>query len=669
SRIAGSAHWDGAFTRRLDFEWRDYWTPETSTDHFVGRLDELEKLRGNLGESGGVAVVQSIGGFGGVGKTALSVAFGNRYRDQFPGGRVFHDFRSYRWSRSDTAADALGSVLKAVGAAGIDEIARLDHRERAELWQAVASDRRLLMVWDNVDGVEQLDGLIVRGDGCATIVTSRDIVRVEGVKPMRLDVLDEADAVAMFTAIAGEHPPELVAELVRRDLYVPVLIRTHAEEVVNEEIALDEIIADLPDPAAARHDPQPDHQKDLFDRLEGSYRRLDEQTRLAFRVLGAHPGYSATAGSLAAAMGCELDEAARRMKRLVAAGLAERNLEGGGQRDHRLRAYKAHDLIRAYGAHLAQRESVPGEDGEPIGERLHTQLALMGYFVDQLTGETFMNKKDWFGIESDSIRDLALSGTSDAHARLARFIGYRALVYCRYDVAEAAFRHAKTLAERAGDTQRTAHMLWGLGEVGRMTGDLEEAAEQYGRALAASRAAADPGGIGNAERGLGEVAQLLGDADEAEARYRAAMEAYGEIEDRRRIAYVQRGLARVAELRGDHALAEERFAAALESSRAVGDAVGVAYARRGTAEVLLAAGDLDRSVEQWRAAEAAFEEVGSPVGVATSWQGLGKVAFARGELDEAEDLFEQAYRVYREHGDTVAVEEVVADLARLREAR
>ncbi|GAB3225133.1 hypothetical protein GCM10027447_14260 [Glycomyces halotolerans] len=662
-RLTAAGHasidWDGAFTRRLGFEWRDYWAPDSSGAHFVGREAELEKLQANLDESSGLAVVQSIGGFGGVGKTALAVAFGNRFRNRFPGGRVFHDFHSYRGSRSDTAADALGSVLKAVGAATTDELARLGHRERADLWQSVAAGRRLLMVWDNVDGLEQLDGLIVRGDGCATIVTSRDIVRVEpNVRPLRLDVLEEADAIAMFTAIAGDHHPGgLVAELVRRDLYVPVLISTHAEEVAGEEIALEEIIDDLPDPATARRASHPDHQKDLFDRLEGSYLRLDPEARYAFRALGAHPGYSATAGSLAAIMGCELTEAERRMRRLVKTGLAERDLADGGRRDRRLRAYKAHDLIRAYGAHLAELES-----GDELDRSRRT---LIDHFQEQLTGSTFTNQKDWFGIEADSIRDLALSGTSDAHARLARYTGYRALVFNRYDSADVAFQHALALAERTGDIQRVAHMRWGLGEVARLTGELDTAEDRYRSALEASRTADDLGGIGNAERGLGEIAQLQGRADDAEAHYSTAMDAYLSIPDPRRAAYTQRGLARVAELGGDFALAEERFNAALETSRGQDDQVGVAYAQRGVADVVLAAGEADRAGEHYRAAQATFEAIGHPVGVATTWHGLGNVASARGDLDEARTLFERAAEVYRSHDEALWSERVTADLARL----
>ncbi|MCH7230873.1 tetratricopeptide repeat protein [Glycomyces sp. L485] len=663
STLAGRADWDGAFTRRLDFDWRDYWAPDTSGAHFVGRREELEKLKVNLDESGGLAVVQSIGGFGGVGKTALAVAFGNHYRERFPGGRVFHDFRSYRGGRSDTASDALGSILKAIGAATPDEVGRLDHRGRADRWQAVASGRRLLMIWDNVDSAEQLDGLTVRGDGCATIVTSRDIIRVEpGVKPLRLDVLDEADAIDMFKAIAGDHPEELVAELMRRDLYVPVLISTHAEEVANEEIALEEIIDDLPDPSTARHTTHADHQSDLFERLEGSYRRLNDDARFAFRVLGAHPGYAPTLGSLAAGMGCDVSEAERRMRRLVKAGLAERHLTDGPRRERELRAYRSHDLIRAYGAHLAELEPPAWDEGEKADERTRTRSALSEYYLRMLIDQGFNDQKAWFSIEADSIRDLALTGTSEVHARLARYTGYRALVFNRYDAADVVFHHGKAIAEQVGDTQRTAHMFWGLGEVARLRGELDSAADRYRKALDNSRTVDDAGGIGNAERGLGEVAQLLRRADQAEEHYSKAMEAYLSIGDRRRAAYVQRGLARVAELQEEYGVAEERFLAALKTSRSLDDQVAVGYAQRGLGDVALAADDPGRAETRYREAIATFESVGDMVGAANGLHGLGRVALARGDMGLARDQFEAALEVYKRFDATVWVERVRADL-------
>jgi tetratricopeptide (TPR) repeat protein len=656
--LGAVADWDGAFARRAETPWRDSWNPGVTGRHFVGRLAELELLRTNLEEARGLAVIQSIGGFGGVGKTALAVAFAERFRDRFE-GRVFHDFESYRSVRADTAADALGSVLTGIGAATPEEVELLDHRARVDRWRAAAAGRRLLMVWDNVDSLEQLDGLLVRGDGCAAIVTTRDRIRIDGEeRPLRLDVLEEADAVAMFARIAGEdHPPELVAELVRRDLRVPVLIATHAREVVTEEAALEEIIADLPEASAVRRKAYPYLQRDLFDRLVGSYRRLDPDERRAFRVFGAHPGAVVTLGSLAVAMECPLREASRRMSGLIRAGLAERDLSGEGGGERELRRYRAHDLLRVYGARLAEeRDDFTG-----------TRAALAQHYLDRL-GRDFGERPEWFGAEVETIRALCVAAETEQFAHLARFLGYRGLRYSRYDAAETGFRHAERVDRARGDKRRTAHSLWGLGEVARLRGRLDQAEADYRAALELSEVMADPSGVGNARRGLAETAQLRRDAGQAEVHYTAAMDAYREGGLDHQMIYVERGLGRVAQLRGDFALAAERFGAALEASRAEEDGYGSAFALLGSGDAALGLGDPDGAESRYREAMALFEAAGDPVGRACAVHGLGNVVLSRGDAALARERLEAAEEEYRKHHAGRNLEDLAADFERLEAA-
>ncbi|HEU5127711.1 MAG TPA: tetratricopeptide repeat protein [Glycomyces sp.] len=655
--------WDRAFLRREHVEaLRDYWEPDTGGEHFVGRRGELAKLEAALEEPEGLAVVRSVGGFGGVGKTALAVAFSARNRSRFPDGRIFHDFRSYRGGRSDTAAEALGTVLTEIGAVKPDEVSKLSHRERVRRWHEVVSGRRLLMVWDNVERREQLDGLIVDADGCATIVTSRDAVLGRGGHHLDLDVLDKDDAIAMFRGIAGDdHPPELVEELVRLDLHVPVLIHAHATEVANAVSGLRSIIRALPEPSKARHRSDAERQKALFRLLEGSYRRLAEQERLAFRVLGAHPGYRATTGSLAAVMGCDLDEANRRMGALVRSGLATRD-HTDDHDDPELCTHRAHDLVRAYGAHLAEREPAALQDGAAGTETARVHAALADYYFEFLGGGTASNRRDWFSVEVESIRDLVLANDGERFGHLARFLGYRGIVFSRYDAAEAGFLHAKEIDERRGDTARTAHCLWGLGEIARTRNELDLARRRYGEALTLSTRAQDPGGIGNAERGLGEVAQFRDEADEAQARYEAAMAAYRSVDNRHRVIYVQRGLARVAELKEDFARARELFATALAGSRDEDDPVGEAAALLGLADVALAERDLREARDRYRDAEATSKRAGDPVAAARAVRGLGAVALARGDRAAARDRFEAARKVFDEYDATMWLGRTQADL-------
>lgn len=623
--------------------WRDYWHPDQSGAGFVGREADLAHLREAVESPDAIARVQSIGGFGGVGKTALAIAYANQAH-HFE-GKVFYDFHSYGTKLPQTADQALMTMLPTVSGRSVLEIGKLTAEERLAMWRSVTAGRRLLMVWDNVRSPDQFAELMVQGSGCATIITSRDHVEIESAnRPIRLDVLDPHEAQAMFRALAGEeHDSSLVTALLERDLYIPVLIASHARKVA-AGWPLAEVVADLPE---ARAGEEPDSFSDLFVRLAGSYRHLGEEERQAFRIFGVHPGSTVTLGGIAAALQSPVRHAAKVMESLMRAGLAERPA-AAPVADVQLRGFVAHDMIRAFGDHLA-RFGWP-DLGSVAPDREAIIAALVGYYRTRIDEDD--DQRAWFAVEAENLRDVVMTGSSEDNAALGRAAGGLAILLDRFDIAATTLLYAADTSTALGDRAGRASAYWALGEVGRLRGEYEAAEQHYATALAVYEDMADQGGIADAVSGLAHIARLRGDYGTAVAHYEAAGEIFAEMGMLGGVAGVHRGLGEVARRRGDHATARTRFATALELFRSIGKQRRAAYAQWGLGAVAQAEGEYESAEAHFRSVLEEFNDLGDRLGGANALLGLGETAHARGDLPDALERFEQAREIYESIGLT-----------------
>ncbi|MFE5724063.1 FxSxx-COOH system tetratricopeptide repeat protein [Streptomyces erythrochromogenes] len=158
---------------------------------FVGRVEELRALEAAFADSGEV-VVHAVHGLGGVGKSALAVRWAS--------GR--HE--AVRWRIiADTPAgvDAGVAGLARALQPGLTGLPAELQFERAVQW--LAGHRGWLLVLDNVEDPDHIRPLLDRVAGHGRVlVTSRCATGWhQDATTLRLDVLDPADAVHLFTRI------------------------------------------------------------------------------------------------------------------------------------------------------------------------------------------------------------------------------------------------------------------------------------------------------------------------------------------------------------------------------------------------------------------------------------------------------------------------------------
>ena len=179
---------------------------------FVGRASELARLDAALAGPGGV-VVQAVHGLGGIGKSTLAAHWAAAHAD---------DYTLTWWITAATAADidaGLAALAVALQPALSGVLSLEALREGTVQWLAARSG--WLVILDNVTDPADVAPLLARAPAGRYLITSR---RASGwhatAVPVRLDVLDPAEAQALLSTIVSPGRPgeadgaaELCAEL------------------------------------------------------------------------------------------------------------------------------------------------------------------------------------------------------------------------------------------------------------------------------------------------------------------------------------------------------------------------------------------------------------------------------------------------------------------------
>ncbi|MGW6449972.1 NB-ARC domain-containing protein [Lentzea sp. NPDC055074] len=304
----------------------------------VGRESELGLLEREA-ETGGVVVVA---GPPGVGKTSLAVASAARLTARFPDGCLALDLRGVD-QQPVTAATALERMLTALGVSGERLPATTD--ERASLFATLLRDRRMLVVLDNAADEEQVRPLLGAAEHGLTVVTCRRaLAGLDGARRLTLDVLPEAEAVALLESIAGvdvvRADPSAAREIVALCGNLPLAVRIAGNRLATRRTwSLTYLVRQLRD-ERVRLTSLSAGDLHLRSAFEVSLRRLTPLAQQVFRrlalIAGSHFGHDVAA--VAAAL--PVQEVDAPLRELVETSLLA--VTSGSRR------YQFHDLIRLF---------------------------------------------------------------------------------------------------------------------------------------------------------------------------------------------------------------------------------------------------------------------------------------------------------------------------------
>jgi tetratricopeptide (TPR) repeat protein len=205
--------------------------------------------------------------------------------------------------------------------------------------------------------------------------------------------------------------------------------------------------------------------------------------------------------------------------------------------------------------------------------------------------------------------------------------------------------------------------LFGLGEVGRMRGDLAEAERRFEAALAAARQAGPTWIVGASLIYLGSLTALQGDDARATDLYAEAIAESRRAGLRRGLAFARNEMGNVARARGDLERARQLHQEALPIVREIlGWSIPHTLGQLGCAEARL--GDLDNAATHLHEAAMLVLATPQPATAALVLVGLAFVALGRSRAEQATVLLGAAEATRLRIGVTpVGVERVEAELA------
>ncbi|OIK27959.1 AfsR/SARP family transcriptional regulator [Streptomyces malaysiense] len=320
---------------------------------WTGRREESRRITTALregGGEGGPGAVVTIEGMGGVGKTALAVHCGHEVADRHPDGRCFVRLGGHAADRTaGTPNRALTTLLRVLGPEG-KELPR-DTEELTSMWRSLARDRRMLVILDDAVCSEQVRQLLPGASPTAVVVTSRRrLTGLPGARPVPLDVLPRADAIALFEQRLGPGRPSReaeVADIVRFCGHLPLAVEIAASRLLaRSSWTAADLLRQLT-AGAGGLDELRDGERTLEHVFALSYRALSADQQLVFRRISLHTGMEFGPHAVAALTGLSLAATERALEQLLTRHLVSEPAP------HR---FTLHDLLRKYARSLSEAE-------------------------------------------------------------------------------------------------------------------------------------------------------------------------------------------------------------------------------------------------------------------------------------------------------------------------
>ena len=486
---------------------------------FVGRESELGEV---LSRFDAGARLVTLTGPGGSGKTRLAIEAATALVPDAKAGVFWVGLATLR-----DPALVLETVGQALGAKGA--------------LAAHIGEREMLLLLDNleqvIDAAPALSALLRSCPGLRLLVTSRELLRVEGEVEYPVPPLAEPEAVALFCERAGSEPSAEIRELCARLDNLPLAVELAAART--KALSAGQILERLSqrlDLLKGGRDADP-RQQTLRATIEWSHELLDDEEQRLFRALSVFAG-GCTLEAAEAVADADLDT----LQSLVEKSLVRFTNERYWMLET-IREY-ATERVGALGAmtglatthavhYLVLAERAAGNTwDEVVLRRLDDEYvnlrAALGSFIDGRDVDGAFRLIDalapYWGIrELDRLSDVRIHVEAalaieqpESHALRAKALAIASdCVRFQGDVgrARALGEASLALSRQLGDADGVARALHELGEAAGAEDDLDRSAALFAEAVAVAHAAGRDGAESVAN--LGYTALLQGDYERA----------------------------------------------------------------------------------------------------------------------------------------------------------
>lgn len=634
------------------------------TTAFVGRDRERAEVRALLTREN--ARLVTLSGFGGTGKTRLSLQVAEDVLAFYPEGVWFTDL-------SDLSDPAL--VLPAIArACGLEENPT---RTALQLLNDHFRTAHTLLVLDNLEQVEEAAydvAALLRG--CAhlqILVTSRVLLNLSMEHEYEVPPLDVDDCVSLFAvrarqtqpsfAVTPENQAEVYSLCGRLDGH-PLAVELAAAQVrslsVGEiERALQQRLRTL---SSKRRDLPPRH-RSLRGAIDWSYDLLTpEEQRLFCTLFVFVGGFLPEAAETVCGESCHgREDTFDLLESLRDKSLVRQEREGRKRFSllESLRVYAAERLAQEDAAAVqALREQHAAyylefaEEQEPLLREAGSQTEA-GSALEVEAGNLRAGM-DWM-VQKGALDEAARYGVT-----LRRFWKLKGRLLEGRERLDAVARRAEGIT----DTHLHADLLYAAGFLWR-DADSERAIRYYEESLRLSEELGDQSGRARTLNSLGIVAWEQGDLARANACYEESLGIARALGDQGGVAKTLNNLGLVSQEQGDSERAEALFAESLEHRRDLGDEIGEADVWHNLCVLAATRGGLAEARTAALKALALYEKVGVPAGKAAALINLGAFAAWEGELPAARRFLTDAQEILKAIEDTTMLAECLTYLGQV----
>jgi predicted ATPase len=600
---------------------------------FLGREAELQDVLAKI-EAG--ARLVTLSGPGGTGKTRLAIEAAASLVPSYKAGVFWVGLSSLRDPAlvTETIAQTLGA--------------------RDGLAEHI-SEREVLLLLDNLEQIVQcapeLSELLQSCPNLTLLVTSRELLRIQGEVEYPVPPLADPEAVTLFCERSQLDPSDEIAGLCLRLDSLPLAVELAAARTKAMSPAeILERLASRLDLFSGGRDADP-RQATLRATIEWSYDLLDgEEQQLFARLSVFHGGCTLEAAE--GVVGADIDG----LQSLVERSLLRRS-------DGR---FWMLETIRE----LARERFDASAEAEALGRR-HAEwcLALAERAEPFLKGAEQAAWLQRLEDDHDNLRmglDWLLDqGESELAGRLAGALWIFWYMHGHVSEARRWLRRALDAGSDAPSETR-AKLLSGAGylaaeqyddeAIGVLQAGLSCAKEAGASSEAAAIAAMLCGVLAQAGGGGSDVQAALAAGDEAVHLARRAGDDFALA-----VAFNNLGVARA--VLGDNERALEYFEASLELRRRIGDKSRIALSLLNVAEVALGKGDTGRAGALYSEAAEIANAIGDKRQVCFAYSGLAVVAYRDGRLEDADTHARASLRLAIELDSKLAIVETIFCLA------
>ena len=637
------------------------------TPDFTGRQAELDILMRPPHPGTTSLPLTVVHGMPGAGKTALAVHAAHLLRGRFPDGLRYLDLRAHSRQPPLDPAEALATLLAALGVPNEKQELPADLDGRSSLWRELLADSRALLLFDDARDAAQIRPLLPGTSKCRVFITSRyRLAELEGAESLPLEVPSTTEAVELFVRIAGASRAA-DADGVRKVVTLcgrhPLAVQVAANRFRHRD-AWD--VADLADRLArsSRNPGENDMLPGVTGAFDLSYGELNAADQRLFRLLALHPGPDLTLHTATALDGRSASDVRRGLEELLDCHLLEEPL-----RDR----YLFHDLLRDFAHRVCLRDD-PEEVRWGATERLLDYHLAVADAADRLvhplrrrldarptdppsSTPRFADTDEaeaWLDVERSNLLAVARTAAahSPAHARLLPHVLARSLyTWGVWQVAETLHRAALLAWGEDGHETERAQILvdraanqWNLGLH-------QEAMRSGSEALDLSRGAGDP-------RGQAEALFQIGRTHLVAGRSREGLRCLDESLSLHRLTRNRRGEADVRNLQGIAYFQAGRFNEALDKFRAmlavqldIGDRSAQVWALNNMGEAYSRLNLHEEARTHYEQALALARQTGGRQETGNLFDSLGNACRAIGETARALDYYKRGLECFRSLND------------------